>query len=119
MAAYGWAPNVSSWGGSIYRNATDPQGLYHLYVTEETDGKGLASWVSHSQIIHAVSQSPLGPFTKKDVVSKPPTTNPQVLHDPSSGTFLLFHIRGGGSFQLFVSASVDGPWTPHPFSLGA
>ena len=87
-------------------------------MTEETGGKGLNSWVSNSQIIHAVSKSALGPFTKKDVVSKPPTTNPQVLHDPTTGTFLLFHIRGGGSFQLFVSASVDGPWLPHRFHLG-
>ena len=53
------------WGGSIYKNATDKEGLYHLYVTEETSGKGLNSWVSNSQIIHAVSKSPLGPFTKK------------------------------------------------------
>ena len=118
IAGYGWQPNVSSWGGSIYRNATDPAGLYHLYVTEETGGRGLASWVTNSQIVHAVSQSPLGPYSKKDVVSPPPTTNPQVLYDPSSGTFLLFHIRGSGSFQLYVSASVDGPWTPHRFSLG-
>jgi hypothetical protein len=118
VAGYGWSPNVSSWGGSIYHNASDPKGLYHLYVTEETGGKGLASWISNSQIVHAVSQTPLGPFQRKDVVSKPPTTNPQVLHDPSTGTFLLFHIRGAGSFQLFVSTSVDGPWLPHDFSLG-
>ena len=36
----------------------------------------------------------------------------------ATGVFLLFHIRGAGSFQLFVSPSVDGPWTPHNFSLG-
>ena len=119
VAGYGWAPNITSWGGSIYHNLTDPQSLYHLYVTEETDGKGLNSWVSNSQIIHAVSRSPLGPFVKRDVVSKPPTTNPQVLYDPASRTFLLFHIRGAGSFQLFVSQSVDGPWTAQPFSLGS
>ena len=107
-AGYGWAPNITSWGGSIYHNATDPEQLFHLYVTEETEGKGLNSWVSNSQIIHAVSRNPLGPYEKKDVVSKPPTTNPQVLYDPSSGKFLLFHIRGGGSFQLFVSPSVNG-----------
>ena len=35
-------PNVSSWGGSIlYHNDSDPGSLFHLYVTEETGGKGL------------------------------------------------------------------------------
>ena len=28
VAGYGWAPNVSAWGGSIYKNATDSEGLY-------------------------------------------------------------------------------------------
>lgn len=118
VAGYGWNPNISSWGGSIYHNASDSSGLYHLYVTEETDGKGLNSWISNSQIIHAVATTPLGPYRRKDVVSKPATTNPQIVYDPRTGLFLLFHIRGAGSFQLFVSPSVDGPWTPRPFHLG-
>jgi hypothetical protein len=78
VAGYGWSPNITSWGGSIYHNASETNSLYHLYVTEETGGKGLNSWISNSQIIHAVARSPLGPYEKKDVVSKPPTTNPQV-----------------------------------------
>lgn len=85
IAGYGWNPNVTSWGGSIYHNASDSRGLYHLYVTEETDGKGLYSWISNSQIIHAVATTPFGPYRRKDVVSTPPTTNPQVLHDPTTG----------------------------------
>jgi hypothetical protein len=78
VAGFGWSPNITSWGGSIYHNASETNSLYHLYVTEETGGKGLNSWISNSQIIHAVARSPLGPYEKKDVVSKPPTTNPQV-----------------------------------------
>ena len=38
VAGYGEAPNVTSWGGSIFKNIST--GEYHLFVTEETDGKG-------------------------------------------------------------------------------
>ena len=116
VAGYGEAPNVSSWGGSIYHNATT--GDYHLFVTEETDGKGLASWVSNSQIIRAVSRSPTGPFERREVVSKPPTTNPQLLYDERSKTFLLFHIRGSGAFQLFTSGAFPMNRSLDPLSLG-
>ena len=68
-SGYGVAPNVSSWGGSIFHNDSEPASLYHLYVTEEADGKGLSSWRTASQIVHAVSTSPLGPYTRRDVVS--------------------------------------------------
>ena len=78
---YGVIPNVTSWGGSIWHNGSEPGSLYHLFVTEETDGRGLASWISNSQIVHAVAADPLGPYTKRAVVSKPPTTNPQILYD--------------------------------------
>ena len=63
-------------GGST-GNATK---RYHMYVTEETDGKGLNSWITNSRIVHAVSDSPFGPFVRKDVVSPTPTTNPQILY---------------------------------------
>jgi len=114
VAGYGEEPNVSSWGASIYNDTTG----YHLFVTEETDGKGLASWVTNSQIVHAISSLPEGPYKKLAVVSKPPTTNPQILYDFRTKTFLLFHIRGSGSFGLFTSDSVNGPWNVTHFGLG-
>lgn len=60
VAGYGEAPNVTAWGGSIYPELRPNRSLYHLYVTEETDGRGLASWVTNSRIVHAVSESPYG-----------------------------------------------------------
>jgi hypothetical protein len=117
-SGYGVSPNISSWGGSIYHNDSEPGSLYHLYVTEEAGGKGLSSWRTASQIVHAVSASPLGPYTRRDVVSAPPTTNPQILFDKSSNTFMLFHVRGSGDFHLFTSGSVDGPWNATRFAIG-
>ena len=68
-SGYGVSPNVSSWGGSIFHNDSEPESLFHLYVTEEAFGKGLSSWRTASQIVHAVSKRPLGPYTRRDVVS--------------------------------------------------
>lgn len=105
VAGYGMSPNITSWGASIIDIATIPTAAatksvassgsssssrggstsnatkrYHMYVTEETDGKGLNSWITNSRIVHAVSDSPFGPFVRKDVVSPTPTTNPQILY---------------------------------------
>lgn len=96
IAGYGQSPNVTSWGGSIYHNSSDTNGQYHLYVTEEVNGKGLASWVTNSIIVHAVASTPLGPYEKRDVVSSVSTSNPQILFDSTFNTFLLFHINGAG-----------------------
>ena len=113
-----------SWGGSIYHNFSDPGSLFHLYVSEATNGTGLAKWVTNSQIVHAVSTTVTGPYQRREVVlpndgtSKTSNSNPQVLYDKSSRTFLLFHILGGGDFQLLVANSTSGPWHPHKFGLG-
>jgi len=66
MAApvYGWAPNVTSWGGSV--NQGD-DGKWHLHVSEIINGCGLHYWDRNSQCTHAVADSPTGPFVKADV----------------------------------------------------
>jgi hypothetical protein len=121
---YGRAPNITSWGASIFKNFSDPTSQYHLYVSEATNGTGLASWVTNSQIVHAVSDSLTGPYQRRNVVSPndgtaaTSTSNPQVLLDPISRTFLLFHIRKQGEFHLFTSNSTGGPWSLHEFGLG-
>eukprot|EP01052_Picozoa_sp_SAG31_P018730 SAG31_NODE_1339_length_8727_cov_6.433125_8_plen_351_part_00 len=121
---YGRLPNITSWGGSIFKNWSDPTSLFHLYVSEATNGTGLASWVTNSQIVHAVSSTATGPYSRRQVVlqndgtAKTSNSNPQVLYDESSSTFLLFHILAQGNFQLLIANSTEGPWHPHEFGLG-
>ena len=172
IPAYGGAPNITSWGGSILRETDDTAvddtiitqtsttatstrttfsssssssassaanaapapasaAVYHLYVTEETDGKGLASWETNSQIVHAVADTPTGPYRRLDLVAAPSHSNPQILRAPpppasngnnssnaTSMTLLLFHIAGGGSFRLMTASSYNGPWIPQHFPVG-
>eukprot|EP01045_Picozoa_sp_COSAG04_P027905 COSAG04_NODE_4195_length_2241_cov_2.802054_2_plen_211_part_00 len=63
---YGYAPNISSWGGSL---VTDAAGTHHLFAAQIPGG--LIRWGSNSECIHAVSDDVQGPFTLKDIALKP------------------------------------------------
>ena len=53
----------SIWGGSLVKGE---DGLYHMYYSRWPKKLGWA-WVTHSEIAHAVSESPFGPFKFRDV----------------------------------------------------
>ena len=69
----------SSWGGNAVRG-TD--GTWNLFMAEIACGKkgdarcGLGGWGSYSQVAHAVSQSPAGPFKRVGLVAGPEHHNP-------------------------------------------
>lgn len=54
---------MTIWGGSLVKGE---DGLYHLFYSRWPKHLGWV-WVSHSEIAHAVSDSPYGPFQFKDV----------------------------------------------------
>ena len=49
----------------------------------------MASWKSNSQVIHAVSSSPSGPFVRESV-AVPHATNPCVIWDKSVKRFRTY-----------------------------
>ena len=55
--------SISIWGGSITKGN---DGLYHMFYSRWEKNLGWA-WVTHSEIAHAVAESPFGPFKFKDV----------------------------------------------------
>ena len=78
-----------SWGGSVIGPLAD--GRYHLYAAAFTEGCGLTAWETNSEVIHAVSATPLGPFAFSDVAIPPYAHNPQaVVH--TDGTILIYTI---------------------------
>lgn len=54
---------MSIWGGSLVKGDDD---LYHMFYSRWPSDLGWA-WVTDSEIAHAVSKSPFGPFRFKDV----------------------------------------------------
>lgn len=54
---------MSHWGGSVIKG---DDGLYHMFYSRWPKNIGW-EWVTRSEIAHAVSESPLGPFRHVDV----------------------------------------------------
>ena len=130
---YGQWP-LSSWGGNAIFYEADQ--LYHLYVAEMVNNCTLEAWGQNSECTHAVSSTPLGPFTKKGVALGVWCHNPQVSYIPEENLWALWHIGDGtgnpkncnhssaevaaagppptaaGSSQLHLASSPYGPWAP-------
>ena len=132
--------SMSAWGGSVIEVADDPLGWqYHMYNGVYTNGCGVNYWRGNSAVAHLVSRTPDGPFQYLDEALPLWHTNPQVVQDPISGTYLLFAIGQdvnrsawiecncsarpacppgppnpslAGTIDVHTAASPYGPWAP-------
>jgi hypothetical protein len=52
------------WGGSAVKG---DDGLYHMFYSRWKEEHGFNAWVTHSEIAHAISEKPEGPFKHKDI----------------------------------------------------
>lgn len=57
-------PDYNIWCGTAVKG---DDGKYHLFYSRWPRKLGFAAWVTHSEVAHAVSDSPLGPWTHHDV----------------------------------------------------
>ena len=127
---------LDTWGGSVVQ---DDAGKFHLYAAAMAKGCALAQWATNSYVLHAVSESPTGPFRRPAGAAGTAVPlwahNPQVVRH-TDGTYLLFSIgavnatqpcecpqpvpRGfcprpkiypwADEIQLHFADSPDGPW---------
>lgn len=90
------------WGGSLVHSEAD--GKYHLYYSRWPKKLGMSAWVTHSEIAHAVSESPFGPFRFQDVALPP--RDPEfwdgmVTHNPTihffDGRYYLYYMGNTGN----------------------
>lgn len=119
------------WGASMVKG--DDDSLYHLYYSRWPDSLGFAAWVTHSEIAHATSKNPLGPYVFSDVALKPRgmrywdglcTHNPTIQKfedkyylyymgntgDGKNMKNLNFKHRNNQRIGLAISESPYGPW---------
>jgi len=99
----------SSWGGSIVADPTDPN-LYHMYASRMAGHCGLNSWKTQSEIIHATSTDPEGPYAYNSTIL------PHFAHGPkvrrlADGSFLMMHL-GCGYPILGSGTCKNGTMTP-------
>jgi len=109
-------PQHSSWGGNAVLGS-DKQ--YHLFMAEiacTPDSKGsrcgLGGWGSHSQVAHAVSQHPAGPYKRKALVAPPEHHNPTLKVSPVDGSWNLYSIMHGSGPIVWSGSTDEGKsWT--------
>ena len=86
---------TASWGGNVVFD--DGDGKWHLFFAELLYHCPLKLWGTNSVVSHAVGDSAMGPFVKKEVVQPAFHHNPTIAYDLSTRTFLLISIGAGGS----------------------
>eukprot|EP00935_MAST-01C_sp_MAST-1C-sp1_P001890 g1890.t1 len=80
--------NVSSWGAPVLFD--DKSKKWHGWASEMLEGCGINAWETNSQVVHIVSDSPLGPFERKEVVWPAFAHEPDVVRGPQGEWVMLF-----------------------------
>jgi hypothetical protein len=93
-------PEWSYWGG---RPILGPDGKYHTFVARwrEDNPKGHSGWLT-SEVVRAVSDSPLGPFKVAEVLGKGHFPE---IHKMPDGKYWCFHFYGA-----YIADKLEGPW---------
>ena len=110
------ANGSTSWGGLPVRVGD----TYHLFFAEFSNGCGLGSWGTNSQVLKAVSKSPSGPFTSPTLVAPPFHHNPTIVKVPD-GPYLMVSIGNGSTPWHGIAPpkqnNCSGPPTTHALLL--
>ena len=122
--------NYNIWCGSAIRG---DDGKYHIFYSRWPRKLGHLAWVTHSEVAHAVSDTPFGPWKHHDVALPARGTNfwdGSCTHNPTilrlGQCFYLYYMgnRGDGVVKsplnwthrnhqrigVAVADSPDGPW---------
>ena len=100
---------MSIWGASLVKG---DDGLYHMYYSRWKKDLGWA-WVTHSEIAHAVSKSPFGPFKYHDVAL--PQRDAEYwdglcTHNPTihkfNGKYYLYYMGNTGDGKVYGEPGV-------------
>jgi len=123
-------PGYYVWCGTMVRAG---DGRYHLYYSRWPQALGFSAWVTHSEIAHAVGDTPFGPFHFAGVALGARgkqfwdglcTHNPTILR--AGGKYYLYYMGNTGDGKVVaslnwthrnnqrigvaVAASPNGPW---------
>jgi predicted GH43/DUF377 family glycosyl hydrolase len=117
------------WGGSLVKSVSDNN--YHMFYSRWPRNLKMGAWVTHSEIAHAVADSPFGPFVFHDVAL--PKRGGEfwdgvVTHNPTihvfNGKYYLYYMGTTGDIEnrqywdyrnkqrigVAVANDPSGPW---------
>jgi hypothetical protein len=97
------------WGGSVIKG---DDGLYHMFASRWPQNVPFSpNWVTNSEIVHAVAETPVGPYEFKEVVFERRGRDywdGMMTHNPTihkyGDTYLLYYIGTNYEFPLPDSA---------------
>eukprot|EP00927_Polykrikos_kofoidii_P035261 TRINITY_DN2983_c0_g5_i1.p1 TRINITY_DN2983_c0_g5~~TRINITY_DN2983_c0_g5_i1.p1 ORF type:complete len:532 (+),score=71.79 TRINITY_DN2983_c0_g5_i1:217-1812(+) len=106
----------TSWGGNAVLGS---DGQWHLYAAEiacnaqDTGSRcGLSNWESTSQVVHAVSPEPDGPYIRRELTLPQMHHNPTLKVSPVDKTWHLYSIRAFSGPVVLSSSTDEGKsWT--------
>ncbi|MDZ8117043.1 glycoside hydrolase family protein [Pontiella agarivorans] len=102
-------PDWSYWGGKIVKG---DDGKYHMFPCRwsEDNPRGHRAWM-HSQIVHAVSENPLGPYKVIEHIG--PGHNPSVYRkaDGSYVVYAFCRTEGRSLNYYYQAKTLEGPWS--------
>lgn len=120
------------WGAGLVKSKVDKK--YHLFYSRWRRAYGFRSWVTHSEIAHAVSDSPYGPFEYHDIALPSRGSvywDGMVTHNPNihyfNGRYYLYYMGNTGDGHVVdkglnfihrnnqrigvaISSDPNGPW---------
>jgi len=93
------------WCGTLVKSHIDQK--YHLFYSRWPRQYGMAAWVTKSEVAHAVSDSPFGPFKFRDVALPERGReywDGMVTHNPTvhffEGKFYLYYTGNSGDGKI-------------------
>lgn len=97
----------SYWGGN---SVLGDDGKYHLFVCRwrEDTPLGHGAW-HYSEVVHAVSEQPIGPYNVVQIVGS--GHNPELFR-LKDGSYVVYVIDG-----YYSSSTLDGPWEYNKFQF--
>lgn len=69
-------------------------GKYWMFAAEMANHCGLGQWTTNSQVVAAVSDTPLGPFVRQGVSIPPWSHNPEAIRTPD-GQYVIYTLGPG------------------------
>jgi len=103
QSVFSGADSMSHWGGSVVKG---DDGMYHMLYSRWPKAIGW-EWVTRSEIAHAVSESPFGPFRHVDVALPPRGVeywDGMCTHNPTvhkfNGKYYLYYMGNRGDDVL-------------------
>lgn len=80
------SPTLNYWGGNPFFS----QGLYHVFGTEILKGCQIGDFLTNSQVVHATSTTPLGPYVVNSTWLEPFAHTPRAWPGPNNSLLIAY-----------------------------